>query len=283
MDRFRLDLHEVKFASDKSGVFSGYGAVFGNVDSYGDVIEKGAFRDTLRTWEDKGKYPPMLLQHGGGMFGAADDLLPVGKWTSMAENSKGLKVEGELFALGTERGQYIYEGLKAGALDGLSIGYKTIKFRNGAKAGEPRRFLEQLDLMELSIVTFPANDKARVRGVKAIDRDLRTAIKELGDAIDLHQKHMDGTEPTDMASQKKMMRMMERAYEALTSAKPGGMKSIITIREFEDFLRDVGGYSHAAAKAIAAGGFKAADPRDEDEAGIAAIIRRNIAKLNPKG
>lgn len=280
MDRLRFDM-EVKFASDKTGVFSGYGAMFGNVDAGGDVIEKGAFKDTLREWEDKGKYPPMLLQHGGGMFGGADDLLPIGKWTSMEENSKGLKVEGELFAMNTERGTYIYEGLKSGALDGMSIGYKTIKFRNGSKAGEPRRYLESLKLFELSVVTFPMNDKARVGSVKAIDRDLREAIKELGDAIDLHQEHMDGTEPPNMASQKKMMRMMERAFEALTTGKPGGMKSLTTIREFEDFLRDVGGYSHAAAKAIAAGGFKATDPRDEDGADLAAIIRRNIATLNP--
>lgn len=224
MDRLRFDM-EVKFASDKTGVFSGYGAIFGNVDSYGDVIEKGAFKETLRAWEDKGKYPPMLLQHGGGMFGGnADDLLPVGKWTSMEENSKGLKVEGELFALNTERGQYLYEGLKAGALDGLSIGYRVKKFTQGTKPNEPRRKLEAIDLMELSIVTFPANDKARV----------------------------------------------------------GAVKSIKTIREFEDFLRDVGGFSHAAAKAIAAGGFKASEPRDEDGADLAAILRRNIATLTPR-
>lgn len=189
MDRQRIDF-EVKFASDKTGVFSGYGAIFGNVDSYGDVIEKGAFKDTLRAWEDKGKYPPMLLQHGGGMFGGtAEDLLPVGKWTSMEENSKGLKVEGELFALGTERGQYIYEGLKAGSLDGMSIGYKTKKFRNGTKAGEPRRYLEQLDLMELSIVTFPANDKARIGAVKTdfdpreLEAMLREATLSRSDAV----------------------------------------------------------------------------------------------------
>jgi HK97 family phage prohead protease len=227
MDRLRFDM-EVKFASDKSGVFSGYGAITGNVDAGGDMIEKGAFKRTLREWEDKGKLPPMLLQHGGGMFGGgADALLPVGKWTSMEENAKGLKVEGELFALGTERGQYIYEGMKAGALDGMSIGYRVRKegVVYGTKPSEPRRKITDLDLVELSIVTFPMNDKARVGAVKSGD--------------------------------------------------------IKTIREFEDFLRDVGGYSHAAAKAIAAGGFKAADPRDEDEAGLAAIIRRNIATLNP--
>jgi HK97 family phage prohead protease len=203
---------EIKFASGApDGTFSGYGAVFGNVDSYGDVIEKGAFKDTLRDWEGKGKYPPMLLQHGGGFLGSADDMLPVGKWTKMEENSKGLKVEGQLFAMSTERGQYIYEGLKAGTLDGLSIGYEVKEFVAGTKPGEPRRKLTGIDLWELSIVTFPANDKARVGAVKAADR-------------------------------------------------------IKTIREFEDFLRDVGGFSHAAAKAIASRGFKSSEPRDEDGA-----------------
>lgn len=186
MDRMRFD-GELKFASDKAGVFTGYGAVFGNTDSYGDVIVKGAFKDTLRAWDDKGKLPPMLLQHGGGFLGGADDLLPVGKWTSMEENSKGLKVEGELFALSTERGQYIYEGLKAGALDGLSIGFKTVKARNGTKPTEARRYLEQVELMELSIVTFPANDKARVGAVKSLSeltledfRDIEATLRTKG-------------------------------------------------------------------------------------------------------
>lgn len=225
MDRYRVDV-EVKFDAEKTGVFSGYGAVFGNVDAGGDRIERGAFKATLREWEDKGKWPPMLLQHGGGFLGGADDMLPVGKWTAMEENAKGLKVEGELFALGTERGQYLYEGLKAGALDGLSIGYrvKSESVVYGTKPGEPRRTLKAVELVELSIVTFPMNDKARV----------------------------------------------------------GSVKSIRTIREFEDFLRDAGGFSHAAAKAIAAGGFKATDPRDEDAAGIAALVRRNIATLTRK-
>lgn len=110
-------------------------------------------------------------------------------------------------------------------------------------------FADQIDaaIAELDDIVNRAGDVARLRGAegrdmskarldqlaslkdrlgqlvaKSIDRDLRTAIKELGDAIDLHQRHMDGSEPPDMASQKKMMRMMERAYEALTAGKPGG-------------------------------------------------------------
>lgn len=180
MDRLKFDFKFANGAAD--GTFTGYGAVFGNTDSYGDVIDKGAFKETLRSWEERGKYPPMLLQHGGGFFGGgADDMLPVGKWNSMEENSKGLKVEGSLFALGTERGTYIYEGLKAGVLDGLSIGYMVKEYTAGTKPSEPRRRLTNLDLMELSIVTFPANDKARVGGVKSSAID---AIKSLSDAED---------------------------------------------------------------------------------------------------
>lgn len=170
LDRFGCGL-EVKFAPDsdaKVGKFSGYGSIFGNMDGGGDLIERGAFKETLAQWEAKGKYPPMLLQHGG-FFGPVDDALPIGKWTSMEENAKGLKVEGELYALGTERGTYIYEGLKAGTLDGLSIGYRVKAQRNGTKPEEPRRTLTAIELVELSVVTFPMNDKARISSVKAED------------------------------------------------------------------------------------------------------------------
>lgn len=189
MDRIRFDMTEVKFASDKTGVFSGYGSVTGNKDFGGDVIAKGAFRDTLREWQDKGKFPPMLLQHGGGFFGGAMDALPVGKYTDMEENAKGLKLEGELFALNTERGQYIHEGMKAGSLDGLSIGYRVKEFVLGTKPTEPRRTIKSLDLVEVSIVTFPMNDKARIGAVKSdfdpreLEAMLREATLSRSDAV----------------------------------------------------------------------------------------------------
>jgi HK97 family phage prohead protease len=181
---------EFKFSNDEKtqGVFSGYGAIFGNVDSYGDVVEKGAFKETLRAWEDRGKLPPMLLQHGG-MFGPVDDMLPIGKWTAMEENSKGLKVDGQLFALNTERGQYLYEGLKSGVLDGMSIGYRAKEFVLGTKPTDPRRTLKSVELMELSIVTFPANDRARVGSVKTefepreLEARLRDADLSRSDAV----------------------------------------------------------------------------------------------------
>lgn len=167
MDRFNCRM-EVKFAADEAaaGTFEGYGAVFGNVDSYGDVIQKGAFRETLREWKKQDRTPPMLLQHGG-FFGPVDDQVPIGLWTSMSEDDVGLKVEGRLFAMDTDRGKYIYEGMKAKALDGLSIGYRPKEFVLGTKPSEPRRTLKRVDLVEVSVVTFPANGKARTGAVKS--------------------------------------------------------------------------------------------------------------------
>ncbi|MCP4306478.1 MAG: HK97 family phage prohead protease [bacterium] len=170
---------ETKFSKeDPEGTFSGYAAAFGNVDSHGDVIERGAFRKTLQEWEArKGKYPPMLLQHGG-FFGPVDDELPIGQWTSMEENAKGLRVGGRLFALQTDRGALLYEGLKAGELDGISVGYRARKFTNGTKVGEPRRTLHEIELVEASIVTFPANDRARIASVKSADIDEITSLSD---------------------------------------------------------------------------------------------------------
>ncbi len=174
-----IRLMETKL-SDTPGSFAGYGAIFGNVDHMGDAIEKGAFKATLKEWEQRGKWPPMLLQHGGGFFGGgADDMLPIGQWTEMSENQRGLRVEGQLFALNTERGQYIYEGLSSGVLDGLSIGFKTVQFINGTKPDQPDRTLTEIDLWEVSIVTFPANPKARVSTVKAMSVEELRELEEV--------------------------------------------------------------------------------------------------------
>lgn len=218
-----IGLHEIKFANsaDEAMTFSGYGAAFNNVDSYGDVIAPGAFKKSLSEAKKSGMWPAMLMQHGG--WGASvDDLTPIGIWLEMSEDANGLLVKGKLAE--TQRGTEAYGLLKMEprpALNGLSIGYRARKFTQGTKPGEPRRLLTEVELLEVSIVTFPANPKARISTVKS-----------------------------------------------------GG--DIRTIREFENFLRDAGGFSHHAAKAIAAGGFKAADPRDEDEAELAATIRRNL-------
>lgn len=160
---------EVKFdaagVDQKTGTFEGYGAVFGNVDSYGDVIAKGAFKATLRDWRKAGSLPPMLVQHGGWMM-TDMDALPIGKWEAMEEDDTGLRVTGRLINLDTERGKQIYGAMREGVLDGMSIGYRAKEFIIGTKPEEPRRTLKAVELIELSVVTFPANGKARIDGVK---------------------------------------------------------------------------------------------------------------------
>lgn len=182
LDRFGCGL-QVKFVDDtdiKTGMLKGYGAVFGNKDSYGDVIAKGAFKESLKDWKKRDSMPKMLLQHGG-FIGPAEDGIPIGKWNDMKEDDTGLYVEGELFALDTQKGRYIYEGLKSGALDGLSIGYIAREVAYGKKPEEPPRTLKKIDLFEVSVVTFPANTEARVDAVKSEGIE---QIKTLSEAED---------------------------------------------------------------------------------------------------
>lgn len=174
---------EVKFAPDdvdaKTGEFSGYGAVFGNIDSHGDVIEKGAFKASLREWRKKKAMPEMLLQHGLGLSEMSG--VAIGLWSEMEEDDQGLKVAGRLINLDTERGRTIYGAMKEGALKGLSIGYRAVKFRYGQKIDEPYRTLQEVALREVSIVGQPSNDRAQVSAVKGRLRDLSLTAEDFRD------------------------------------------------------------------------------------------------------
>lgn len=170
---------EMKLAAGEGMTFSGYGAVFGNVDAYGDVIAPGAFAKTIAAFKaGAAPWPAMLLQHGG--FGAADDLTPIGVWTDFSEDGVGLRVEGKI--ADTARGQEAYALMRMEprpAINGLSIGYSAIKFSSRRNPDDPRRTLEELALYEVSLVTFPANDRARVTGVKSFTlREFEAALRE---------------------------------------------------------------------------------------------------------
>jgi len=186
MDRFNCGLIEVKLAAGgdtpAAMEFSGYGAVFGNVDAYGDVIQPGAFADTLAAAQKSGQFPAMLLQHGGWGMDAAS-MMPVGVWTGLSEDGHGLKVEGKL--LDTSAGRDTYVALKATprpAITGLSIGYVAKEWSARSKPEEPRRTLKKVDLMEISLVTFPANQKARIASVKSGDFTEREFERLMQDA-----------------------------------------------------------------------------------------------------
>ena len=153
---------EIKAEDEQTGTFSGYGSVFGNVDLGNDVIEEGAFAKSLAKRGAKGI--KLLWQHN------MDE--PIGIFEEILEDRKGLKVKGRL-ALGTQRGREAYELMKMGALDGLSIGYRVDPKGMRWDESSKKRYLSEVDLMEISAVTFPMNPKARVSAVKGADMTVR--------------------------------------------------------------------------------------------------------------
>jgi HK97 family phage prohead protease len=174
------------------GEFEGYASTFGNVDQGGDVVEPGAFMESVVKAKNEGRIIPMLWQH--------DRAEPIGVWKDIAEDAKGLFVKGQLILEGDMTAQRAYGKLKAKAIGGLSIGYRIPA--GGAEVDEKRRGvtkLKKIDLREISLVTMPMNVAAKVTSVKSI-------------------------------------------------IEAGGLP---TTREFEEFLRDAGGFSKSLATAIA--------------------------------
>lgn len=147
-----------------TGEFNGYGAVFGTLDSHADIIQPGAFRASLADWRLRGRWPRMLLMHGTSINPFSGSDIPVGKWSKMEEDRNGLYVEGRILALETDYGKRILSLMKGGALDGLSIGYRVKRSSPGR--GSVARFLEAIDLREVSIVDEPSHDDARIAAVK---------------------------------------------------------------------------------------------------------------------
>ncbi len=182
---------ETKQLND-AGEFEGYASTFGNVDQGGDVVEPGAFIESVVKAKADRRTIPMLWMH--------DRREPIGVWTDIAEDAKGLYVKGRLLIEDDPLAKRAYGHLKAKSIGGMSIGYGIPA--GGAEVDEKRRGvtrLKKIDLREISLVTMPMNIEARVTGIKS--------IIEAG--------------------------------------------SLPTTREFEEFLRESGGFSKTLAVAIA--------------------------------
>jgi len=163
---------ETEIKSDAQGVFTGYGSIFGNEDQGKDIMQKGAFTKSLVS------RPPskvkMLFQH------KTDE--PIGIFTDMYEDNKGLYVKGQL-AMGTQKGREAYELLKMGALDGMSIGFRADPEKQGYNENKRGiRTLKEVDLMEISLVTFPMNESALIESVKGNAKNIREWEKILREA-----------------------------------------------------------------------------------------------------
>jgi len=158
---------EIRALSD-AGSIAGYGSVFGVQDHYDDVVARGAFSVSLTK-----RMPLMLWQH--------DTDQPIGVWTTAKEDEKGLYLEGQM-VMETQKAREAHALIKAKALDGLSIGFRTVRYEYDEKTDI--RTLLEVELWEVSPVSFPANEAARIEAVKSRTTipDLRTLESALRDA-----------------------------------------------------------------------------------------------------
>lgn len=123
---------------EPSGVFTGYGSVFGNLDDGGDIVAKGAFRESLKVRKEKGRKLPILWQHKSGE--------PIGVYTDIKEDDHGLLMTGQLLIDDVQKAKEAYALMKAGAVTGLSIGYRTQEHKMDDETGV--RTLTKLHLEE---------------------------------------------------------------------------------------------------------------------------------------
>lgn len=157
---------ELKREPDQDGIFEGYASVFGVVDQGMDVVERGAFTNSLGRRKVK-----MLWQH--------DMAQPIGVWDEIREDDRGLFVRGRLLKE-VEKGREAMALLRAGAIDSMSIGYRTVEaMSNGYNTA---RKLTEVDLYEISLVTFPMLPDAKITAVKSIRtiREFERALRDAG-------------------------------------------------------------------------------------------------------
>lgn len=159
---------QLDLKAGRGGEVEGYASRFGEVDQGGDVVVRGAYADTLRE-----RMPKMLWQHDPGQ--------PIGVWEVASEDDTGLYVRGRILEK-INKGAEVLEMVRQGAVDGMSIGYRTREAENDASGW---RHLLKLDLWEVSLVTFPMLESARVDMVKASEmtqRDFERALIQ-GDGL----------------------------------------------------------------------------------------------------
>lgn len=204
MEHKDFGLEIEKNAITEQGTFKGFASTFGGKpDAYGDIIVQGAFLGTLSRGGANKNGVVMLKHH--------DRKLIPGIWTLLQENKKGLITNGSLL-LETQLGKETHVEMKAGAIKGLSIGFRTLIDKWVHTANKPSiRYIKEVELFEISIVAFPANTRATITSVKSAieaattEREMEKALREVGQLssnaakyivslIDMGQREFDSEE-----------------------------------------------------------------------------------------
>jgi HK97 family phage prohead protease len=164
LERCNLKFNEVGgLDSVTNGLFEGYASTFGNIDSVGDTIMKGAYTETINP-ENRQAPIAMLANHSASFA--------IGKWLEMAEDDTGLYVHGELTP-GHSVANNIYASMKHGAINGLSIGFRVPVGGAEEIEGGGRR-ISKVNLVEISVVTFPADASANISVVKSEIEEIKS-------------------------------------------------------------------------------------------------------------
>jgi HK97 family phage prohead protease len=210
-------------ANDDSGIFEGYGSVFGNIDLGGDIVEGGAFQKSLAEWSNKGQLPQMLGFHRNGNV--------IGDWLEMREDDRGLYVRGRLWSGGSnalEESKKAYNMLKGTGPKGLSIGYVVKEYETEEFSGGIVTRLKEVELFEVSVVGYAMNPQASVERVKSmIDDDGKLLSKR-----DVEKVLRDAK-----LSRRQAKAFIAGGYEALIADDEGGVE--IEDRDDSLDLKDV--------------------------------------------
>jgi HK97 family phage prohead protease len=251
----------------ETGTFSGYGSVFGVEDSYQDIVMPGAFAKSLRS-----RKPAMLWQHNSDQ--------PIGVYETAREDQKGLYLEGKL-VLEVQAAKEAHALMKAGAMDGLSIGFRTIAYEYDEKTNI--RKLTEIELWEVSPVTFPALDVARINDVKAM-----THSDVAGLAAGMGKLHGTCKTCVESGNQSEMMSGLDSLISLVGGADGQASAGFhITERTLEAALRDAGLTRVEAKKVLAkAKGLEAlrdAAPSQRDAAEplgeLLSMVRGGLARI----
>jgi len=277
---------ELKFVGDpEAGEIAGYGSVFNTLDWHGDMISPGAFDETLNEQKAAGRLMPMFGEHSFAFIGG--DPYPIGVWTDVQPDEKGLRVKGKLISLQHPDVSRVHDLVKAGAIPGMSIAYKVrpggaVK---GVKAGEPKRLLKAVDLFSIDLVGDPSNPHAKIDSVKA----MLTMPSHQAAANSIQQAHqmcadcMGGGDAPTKDERNQILGHLGDAYKHLTGADiPMATKvHFDQLRELKKWLHlpvEQGGrgFSSKQADEVAELVFKSL-PRDESGDSAAASAARKEA------
>lgn len=209
--------YDIKAVHD-DGLFSGYGSVFGVVDSYNEVVAPGAFLESLAALKAKGRTLPVLWQHRSGE--------PIGNWDidSLQEDAHGLSGTGALWLDAAPYAKIAYRGMKSKAITGLSIGYYV---RDDSFDEKTRvRTLKSVDLVEISIVTSPANDEARIDTIKS--KLAHGALPSLPEFEQLLREAGFSKSQAAVVANRGLTHLLNRSESGNAEPAPGQLKALLT-------------------------------------------------------